>query len=104
VVGGHRWSAFLVGSGWCFALLSLLGTELFVGSIIIRVQSILGFRASRNSLCERETGRSGAKRSHVASQLVACESIATLLPHHHPPDPALQVRFFGFLVFFFFLF
>jgi len=98
MVGGQRWNAFLVGSGWCLLF------SLFVGSII-RVQSILGFRASWNSLWvgERETGRSGAKRSHVASQLVACESIATLLPHHHPPDPALQVRFFCFSVFFFFL-
>lgn len=95
VVGSHRWSAFLVGSGWCFALLSLWGGRAFCWQYI-RVQSILGFRASWNSLCEQETGRSGAKRSHVASQLVACESIATLLPHHQPPDPALQVRCFFF--------
>ncbi len=51
MIGGHRWNAFLVELDLGGALLfSLFGGRALCWQYI-RVQSILGFRASRNSLC-----------------------------------------------------
>ncbi len=95
MVGGQRWNAFLVGSGWCLLF------SLFVGSII-RVQSILGFRASWNSLCASE------RRGEVERREVM------LLPSWLPARASLlffliiilQIPLFrfGFFVFWFFFF